>query len=91
MPNSDEILAPASAWMKILASSPPIRGRRGGMYYGLWVQASDEILAPASAGMNSGFEIRHSRALLYGAGRDVCIMASGCKIRMKFLLLIRPG
>ena len=34
-----------------MSASVSYMGRRGGMYYGLWVQDSDEILAQAQAGM----------------------------------------
>ena len=50
--DSDEILAPAEAGMRIAPSrsgdiEPSYRSWRGGMYSRFWVQDSDEILAPA--------------------------------------------
>ena len=50
--DSDEILAPAEAGMRIVPSRagaivPSYRSWRGGMYRRFWVQDSDEILAPA--------------------------------------------
>ena len=54
--DSDEILAPAWAGMRIAsprcgAIGPSYWSWRGGMHSGFWVQDSDEILAPAQAGM----------------------------------------